>query len=48
MVKKRSTFDEGFKLQVVKMVTDQGLSVPQVCRDLDLGETAVRRWVQQY
>lgn len=48
MVKKRRTFDESFKLQVVKMVTDQGLSIPQVCRDLDLGETAVRRWVQQY
>ncbi|AZE46570.1 Mobile element protein [Pseudomonas chlororaphis] len=48
MIKKRRTFDEGFKLQVVKMITDQGLSVPQVCRDLDLGETAVRRWVQQY
>ncbi len=48
MDKKRRAFDEGFKLQVVKMITDQGLSVPQVCRDLDLGETAVRRWVQQY
>ncbi|MNN55754.1 Transposase [compost metagenome] len=48
MIKKRRTFDEDFKLQVVKMITDQGLSVPQVCRDLDLGETAVRRWVQQY
>lgn len=48
MVKKRRWFDEGFKLQVVKMITDQGLGVPQVCRDLDLSETAVRRWLQQY
>jgi transposase len=30
------------------MVKEQGLSVPQVCRDMDLGETAVRRWIQQY
>lgn len=48
MVKKRRAFDEAFKLQVVKMITDQGLGVPQVCRDLELSETAVRRWVHQY
>ncbi|TGC27137.1 IS3 family transposase [Pseudomonas citronellolis] len=30
------------------MIKDQGLSITQVCRDMDLGETAVRRWVQQY
>ncbi|MBM3106213.1 helix-turn-helix domain-containing protein [Pseudomonas sp. V1] len=28
--------------------TDQGLSVAQVCRDLNRGETAVRRWAQRY
>lgn len=30
------------------MVKDQGLSVAEVCRDMDVGETAVRRWVKQY
>jgi len=30
------------------MIKDQGLSVSHVCRDLDLGPTAVHRWVQQY
>ena len=48
MTGKRSAFDDSFKLQVVKMIKDQGLAVPQVCRDLNIGETAVRRWVQQY
>jgi len=48
MSRKRREFDASFKLQVVKMVKEQGLTVPQVCRDMDLGETAVRRWVQQY
>lgn len=48
MTDKRRTFDDSFKLQVVKMIKDQGLTVSQVCRDLNLGETAVRRWVQQY
>src|SRR3982750_2428534 len=46
--RKRRNFDAAFKLQVVRMVRDQGLSVGQVCKDLDLGETAVRRWIEQY
>lgn len=41
-------FDANFKLEVARMVKDQGLSVADVCCNLDLGETAVRRWVQQY
>ncbi|MCY1420506.1 Transposase [compost metagenome] len=48
MSRKRRAFDASFKLQVVQMLKEQGLSVTQVCRDLDLGETAVRRWLQQY
>lgn len=48
MTGKRKVFDDSFKLEVVKMIKDQGLSVSQVCRDLDIGDTAVRRWVQQY
>ena len=48
MTDKRRKFDDSFKLEVVKMINDQGLSVSQVCRDLNVGETAVRRWVQQY
>jgi transposase len=44
----RRTFDTAFKLRVVQMVKEQGLSVGQVCRDLDLVDSAVRRWLQQY
>lgn len=47
MSKKRRVFDAAFKLQVAQMVREQGLSVTQVCRDMQLGETAVRRWVTQ-
>jgi transposase len=46
--KERRGFDAGFKLEVVRMVKDQGLSVSDVCRSMDLGETAVRRWIKQY
>lgn len=45
---KKKTYDPSFKLEVVKMVKDQGMSVPEVCRDLGIGSSAVRRWIQQY
>ncbi len=48
MSSKRRTFDASFKLQVVQMIKEQGLSVAQVCRDMSLGETAVRRWLAQF
>ena len=47
MKTKRRTFDASFKLQVVRMIAEQGLSVGQVCKDMNLGETAVRRWLLQ-
>ena len=50
MTKKRTrrAFDAAFKLQVVQMIRKEGLSVGQVCRDMDLVESAVRRWVEQF
>lgn len=45
---KRRTFDASFKLQVAQMIKQQGLSIGQVCKDLQLGETAVRRWLTQF
>ena len=44
----RRVFDASFKLQVVQMVRVQGLSVLDVCRDMNLGETALRRWLAQF
>ena len=46
--KSRRTFDANFKLQVAQMVKVQGLSISQVCKDMDLGESAVRRWLSQF
>ena len=45
--RQRRNFDAAFKLQVVQKMRDQGLSVGEVCRDMKLGETAVRRWLAQ-
>lgn len=44
----RRTFDASFKLQVVQMIKQQGLSISQVCKDMQLGDTAVRRWLSQF
>jgi transposase len=36
-----------FKAQTVELVRTSGKPIVEVCRDLDLTETAVRRWVAQ-
>lgn len=46
--RERRAFDAAFKLQVVKMIREQGLGVGQVCKDLNLVDSAVRRWLAQY
>jgi transposase-like protein len=38
--KARRQFDANFKLEVARRVKDQGLSVADVCRSMDLGEGA--------
>ena len=43
----RRQFDDDFKAQAVRLVLDQGKTVPTVARDLDLTETALREWVQR-
>ena len=43
----RRSFTPEFKAQTIELVRTSGKSVGEVCRDLDLTETAVRRWVAQ-
>lgn len=40
-------FSKEFKSEAVKIVLDEGKSVSQVARDLDLTPSALNRWVQQ-
>jgi len=47
MTRKRRSFSAEYKQRIARMVIDDGLSVAAVCRDQSLGETAVRRWVDQ-
>ena len=41
----RRSFTPEFKAQTVELVRSSGKSVAQVCRDLDLAESAVHRWL---
>ena len=44
MAKARRTFTPEFKVQAVKLVTEQGKSIAEVARDLDLSESLLRTW----
>ncbi|QJE01790.1 transposase [Massilia forsythiae] len=37
-----------FKLEVVRMVKEQGLSISHVSQTMDIGVTAIRRCIEQY
>ncbi len=45
--RQRRSFTDEFKAEVVKRVLSGHRTAGQVARDLDLTETAVRKWVQQ-
>jgi transposase len=45
--RKRRSFTPEFKAETVRLVLDGGKSIPEVARDLDLTESALRLWVHQ-
>jgi len=45
--RKRRSFTKEYKAEVVELIRKSGKSVGAVAKELDLTETAVRRWVQQ-
>jgi len=45
--RERRSFTPEFKAEAVKVVQQSGKSVAMVARELDLTETALRRWVEQ-
>lgn len=47
MKKQRRTFSSEFKLEAANLVLNQGYSITEASRSLDVGETALRRWVDQ-
>ena len=47
MKRQRRTFSTEFKHDAAALVVEQGYTVTEACRSLDVGETALRRWVDQ-
>src|SRR5512143_99299 len=45
--RKRRAFTKEFKAETVRLVAEGGRSIPEVARDLDLTESALRTWVRQ-
>jgi transposase len=48
MTRQRRKFDTSLKLEVVRMIKEQGLSVQHVSESMSIGPSAVRRCVKQY
>ncbi|WP_020655576.1 transposase [Massilia niastensis] len=48
MTRQRRSFDPSFKLEVVRMIKEQGPSISHVSQTMDIGVTAIRRWMEQY
>ena len=48
MSKKRRQFDRAFKIEAVRLVTEEHRPVAAVARDLDIGENLLHRWKQQF
>ena len=43
----RRSFSDEFKAEAVRLVLEEGKTVPQVAKDLDLTVTAFRNWVER-
>ena len=48
MSKRRRQFDRAFKVEAVRLVTDEGRPVAAVARDLGIGENLLHRWKHQF
>jgi transposase len=43
----RRYFSPEFKAETVELIRSSGRSLPDICAELDLGETTVRKWMLQ-
>jgi len=48
MGNKRRSFSKEFKLEAVRLIIDEGRSISQVARDLEIRDTILGRWKQEY
>jgi transposase len=48
MARKRRTYTREFKIEAVKLITEQGYSIAEAARSLGLHETLLRSWKQTF
>ena len=48
MSKRRRQFDRAFKVEAVRLVTEEHRPTAAVARDLGIGENLLHRWKQQF
>ena len=48
MTRNRRKFEPSFKQEVARMVVDEGQTIKDVSESMQVGETAVRSWVDLY
>jgi len=47
MTKKRSSYSTEFKNEAANLVVDKKYTITEACNAMDVGYTAMRRWVKQ-
>ena len=45
---KRRTFDQEFKLEAIRLVTENGRKVPEVARNLGIHPNSLYKWKREY
>ena len=43
----RRSFTDEFRAGAIRLVLDEGKTIPQVARDLDLTQSSLRKWVER-
>lgn len=48
MKRERKTYDREFKLSAVKMITEGGMKLSEVSRELGVNENSLHKWKKDY
>jgi transposase len=48
MTQKRKQFSKQFKIDAIKLVTEQGYNVSEAARNLGIHHSSLRRWKKQF
>lgn len=48
MTKVRNQYSAGFKLELIKLIEEQGQKVPDVAGQYNVGKSTLEKWLQRY